>query len=168
MHEVINRVDVFISEVREAKSFVERFILWPKRWREYLRDHGDITFEWQRFRLDLSEAEDVPDKPGVYTILIEPGIAGHPHCSFLVYVGKAEKQTLKTRFKQYLTSEQKPKARPYIIYLMREYADYLVFCCSELPVGVGADKAEQALQEGYIPPYCRALPATIRRVIGAF
>ena len=167
-YDVINRVDAFISEVREAKSFVERFILWPRRWQDFTSQYGAVAFSWTRCRLDLADVGKVPDSPGIYTILIEPGIAGHPHCSFLAYVGKAEDQTLRERFKQYLGGEQNPKGRPHIIYLLREYAPYLVFCCTPVPAGMTEDQAEKALQTGFIPPYCRALPAEVRRIVGAF
>ncbi len=168
MHDVIKTVDTFLSEVREAKAFVERFILWPKRWRAYRKNHAARAFKWKCLPLTEDSVEDVPTSPGIYTLLIQPGIADHPQCSFLAYVGKAENQTLRERFKQYLGQEKSPKGRPHIIYLLNEYAKYLTFCCAPLPDGMTADQAEQALQEAYIPPYCRALPATVRRVTGAF
>jgi len=166
--DVVNRVSGFITEVREAKTALEQFILWPKRWKVYTRDHAELRFSWQRFSFTDAADEDVPDEPGVYTFLIEPGIAGHPCCSFLMYVGKAEKQTLQARFKQYRGRERGPGGRPHIVYLLNEYRDYLVFCCSPLPEGVSADDAEQALQAAYIPPYCRQLPAEVSRVRRAF
>ena len=58
-----------------------QFTLWPLRWITYSGVH-----EWQLSKLADSEVENIPDVPGIYTLLTLPGIANHPACSYLMYV----------------------------------------------------------------------------------
>lgn len=166
--DLVCSVDDFLSQYREAKSFVERIILWPRRWRKYQQSHGTAQFAWTKFALTDDQMENVPDEPGIYTISIEPEIASHPGASFLMYVGKTEQQTLRARFGQYLKEKYNPKGRGHIVALLNEYSGFLAFHCASVPSGLTEDDAEKALQAAFIPPYCKQLPAQVGRVRRAF
>lgn len=154
-----------VKAQQEAKSYRQSFILWPTRWREFNKK-VKAKFVWQVFPLKRAAAPKIPDIPGIYSFIVQPAIADHPHCSFLMYVGMTGKQTLRDRFGQYLGQEQGPKGRPHIIHLMSLYRQNLVFCCSPVPAGMTAAEAEDALLAAYIPPYCKDLPAEVSRIIG--
>lgn len=166
--DVFKSIDDFLDQHSEAKACVEQFVLWPHRWRTYTKQHGSTSFEWSSFAFIDKEVENIPEAPGVYTISIEPGIADHPGASFLMYVGKTEKQTLRTRFRQYLREKGDPKGRGHIVALLNKYEGYLVFHCTGVPDGMSEDEAEKALQAGFIPPSCRQLPAEVQKIVRAF
>lgn len=166
--DVVKSVDDFLARYREAKQFVERFVLWPRRWREFASTFGTNNFNWQSFPFNANETPNIPNCAGVYTFSIEPRLAFHPGASFLMYVGKTERQTLRSRFTQYLAEKDNPKGRPHIIALLNEYDGYLKFHCTSCPVGITEDEAEQALQAGFIPPFCKQLPAEVSDVRRAF
>src|SRR5678815_4154365 len=111
---VVPAVDDFIAQYREAKQYIERFVLWPRRWKEYASAHGGATLVWSAVPFSEAHKATVPDTPGVYTFSIEPHIAAHPGASFLMYVGKTENQTLRVRFGQYLRERNDPKGRPHM------------------------------------------------------
>jgi hypothetical protein len=156
-----------VAEQNEAKQYVERFFLWPRQWLDFQSTFA-AQFDWQVFPLTKKRGivATVPDVPGLYTLVVQPSIAAHPACSYLMYVGLTGRQTLRKRFRQYLGQEQHPKARPHIIRLTQVYRDFLAFCCSPVPAGTTVEEAEDALLAAYIPPYCRDLPAKVNRVIG--
>ena len=161
MHDINFRL---LKQQDQAKAHMERFLLWPRQWRTFKRTFtGQLS--WQSFRMTKSAARSVPSVAGVYSLVVEPGIAGHPQCAFLMYVGMTGKQTLQERFLQYLGPEQGPRGRPHIIRLLSLYRTNLIFCCSAVPAGMTPQEVEDALLAAYIPPYCRDLPAEVSRII---
>src|SRR2546426_704434 len=69
---------------------------------------------------------NIPASPGVYSLLLRPGIADHPACSYLMYVGKT--RSLRRRFREYLTREKQETGRPKIFRLLMKYPDHVWFC----------------------------------------
>lgn len=161
MHDITFRL---LKRQNEAKDYLERFFLWPRQWQDFSKTCRSV-FAWQAFPFRKSALPLVPDTPGIYSFIVQPGIAAHPHCSFLMYVGMAERQTLRQRFQQYLGPEQGPRGRPHIIRMLSLYKRHLVFCCSPVPAGMTAESAEDSLLAAYLPPYCHDLPASVSQVI---
>ena len=151
-----------IREQDDLKAHEHIFYLWPTKWRAFV--NARIT-GWNTLRLAEPGKDSLPDTPGVYTLLIQPGIAAHPHCSFLMYVGKA--MSLRRRFKQYLTSEQRETGRPMIFRLLSLYPDHVWFSYTPTDRRY-LDEVEAALISAYIPPCNKDLPADISPVRGAF
>src|SRR5207249_11051749 len=92
----------------EMKAHTREFALWPLKWQEYVPGN----YAWQLRRLHAADVNTVPDSAGVYTLLIQPGIATHPSCSYLMYVGRSD--SLRRRFRDYLGPERRATGRPKI------------------------------------------------------
>jgi len=149
-----------IQEQDEMKAHEHHFILWPRQWKKYLETHN-----WKIYRLDAIEKDRIPNRSGVYSLLVQPGIANHPACSYLMYVGKTA--SLRRRFMDYLNERKRETGRPKIFRVLNKYKDYMCFCyttvCRNDLSGV-----ENNLLIAYIPPNNDQYPAEIRRLTGAF
>ena len=145
----------------EMKAHMREFVLWPLRWQQYTP--GNHAWHLQRLRPD--DVNNIPESAGVYTLLIQPGIASHPSCSYVMYVGRSD--SLRRRFREYLGPERRATGRPKIYRLLHRYSDYLWFCFTEVEAARTKD-VEDALMTAYVPPENDQLPAEIRNIRGAF
>ena len=141
------------------------FVLWPRQWAAYnLLD----LFNWEIHPFQQDKVDEIPIEPGIYSFIIQPGIAGHPHCSYLMYVGMTERP-LRERFKEYFREKQNiERGRPKILKLLHVYQDYLHFCCSAITETERIEEIEDALVNAFIPPCNDQYPAEISRPMKAF
>ncbi len=149
-----------IQEQDELKAHEHHFYLWPRKWKKYLDTHN-----WEICRLNATERDRIPKGSGVYSILIQPGIANHPACSYLMYVGKTE--SLRRRFMDYFNEKKRETGRPKIFRILNKYEDYVCFCYTIVSISDLSD-VEDNLLIAYIPPNNDQYPAEIRRIVGAF
>ncbi len=106
-------VDIIEYYRDELASHIWNFKLWPRMWQEY---DSSLTFEWECAKLETSKRGAVPTKPGIYSLILQPELGGHPHCSYLMYVGRTT--SLRRRFGDYLTWErEEARGRPLIVRL---------------------------------------------------
>lgn len=154
-----------LKEQDEMKAHTHEFVLWPRKWQEY--DNVNLVCNWQMHRLVEVERPNIPNQSGVYTLLVQPGIAAHPACSYIMYVGQAT--SLRRRFGDYLTSEKRESGRPKIFRLLNMYENNLWFCYALVP-NDRLDVFEDALMASYLPPKNsdNRLPASVRAIRGAF
>lgn len=136
--------------------------LWARRWMRY---GGSNTLGWQVYRLHRNQRGHIPDEPGIYTLVAKPSIAKHPESSYLMYLGQTE--SLHRRFGEYLTKEKRETGRPKVFLLLNLYPDHTWFCFTPVPLD-DLNAAEDALLEAFLPPCNDQLPATVRKVTGAF
>ena len=141
------------------------FFLWPRQWAAYnLSD----SFNWEIHPFRRDQIENIPSDPGIYSFVIQPRVAAHPHCSYLMYVGKTERP-LRERFRDYFSERQDVETgRPKIVRLLNQYRDYLHFCCSAIAETDRITEIEKALLNAFIPPCNDEYPAAIRRPMKAF
>jgi hypothetical protein len=145
MHDVIEESNVL-------KIFtVENMILSPKHWATCALP---LTLAWDAMKFTPTNVNAVPDDfGGVYTFVVEPGIADHPRCSYLLYVGKAESQSFRQRYKQYLSYRGASKPRwPHVTNMLKKWDGYLWFCYARIDKKKLIRKVERTLQDAYIPP----------------
>src|SRR5690242_4228902 len=96
---------------KEMKSFTCEFILFPEKWSTYPNRVANL--QWKRIKFDGSIRANLPkDQFGIYSFVLEPGIASHSAVGYLLYVGKAERQSLRSRCSAYLNEPNNPKGRP--------------------------------------------------------
>lgn len=138
-----NVVDI-IQTQNELRDHGHWFTLWPERWSTYSDVH-----EWNLSRLADSELHNIPADPGIYTLLALPGIADHPACSFLMYVGQTV--SLRRRFGEYLNKERRESGRPKMFRFLNMYSDQVWFCFT-LVDKASLDAVEDGLRDAYIPP----------------
>ena len=149
----------------ELSPYERDFILSPKQWVTYsLPD----SFNWEIHPFQPDQVEKIPSKPGIYSFVIQPGIAAHPHCSYLMYVGKTER-TLRERFREYFDEEKDVETgRPKLVIMFDLYQGYVHFCCAVVMDTNRIKKIEEALLKAFIPPCNDQYPAEIRRSMKAF
>lgn len=159
-------VDV-IQEEDNLKARSVEFTLVPDAWKAF---GGDLLpCSWQMTKLDQSGRNHpcLGDRAGIYTLLVVPGIATHPACAYLMYVGQTH--NLGDRFGNYLVTEKKTRKRPNVFRLLNIYEGYIWFCFTEVEAD-RLDEYENALMDAYMPPVNakNRMPAGIRSTIGAF
>ena len=160
-------VNDLIAEQDEARSYEHTFCLWPRLWRQYAEAPG-YTFDWEERKFLASEADNVPNEPGLYTFVIQPSMANHPSNAYLMYVGKT-KRTLRQRFKEYLKEMHRESGRPKIVRLLNKYPNNTVFCYSSVQESATTlSEMEKALIGALIPPCNKEqLPVKVRRIVEA-
>jgi hypothetical protein len=127
-----------------------------------------VKLTWHAVKFHSAHAARVPEaKRGVYTFVVKPGIARHPSCSYLLYVGKAEKQALRARFCQYLTEKAKGEEsrRPHVTEMLLKWDGFLWFYYAEVSKKTKIRIVEDQLLAAYLPPSNRTFPCTIRRAV---
>lgn len=129
---------------------ISRMVLSPTRWASF-RDPTPLS--WKKVRFDQHDLEQVPDNEfGIYTFIVDAGIANHPHCCYLLYLGKAQKQPLRTRIKQYLYEPSDPKGRGPIQDMILDWYSHLYVCYAPVSDVSSIDNLENALLEAFVPP----------------
>lgn len=159
-------VQDLVSVSSEAQSYRVDFMLWPRQWAQY---QNQYQFKWTKLPFtDLNAALVPSNAAGLYCFVAEPGLANHPACSYLLYVGMTDRQSLRARYIQYLNEPKKRKGRPHIQSMLYRWDGYLYFYYAEVTNIALIAQLEGDLIQAYIPPMNKTLPASIRQVMGAF
>lgn len=145
----LEEAEEFRKLVQESAMYKEsNFILWPSRWQSY----GDTGYDWKDELLLEGNIPNIPDSSGIYTLVVLPSLAGHPHLSYVMYVGMAE--SLQDRFYDYVKKEKRFVIRGNIHMLLNKYDGYIIFCYTE--IGEGRSEVRRCEKELYnviLPPY---------------
>lgn len=139
-----------------------RMVLSPTQWQSC---KIPVRLAWHAVKFHRDNAVRVPkDKRGVYTFVVKPGIARHPSCSYLLYVGKAQKQAFRSRFRQYLTERAKGEKsrRPHVTEMLLKWDGFLWFYYAPISRRTKIKTVEDRLLAAYLPPSNRTFPSTIR------
>lgn len=135
----------------ELRRFqVSTMILSPMRWTSY---SNTTPLEWHKVKFDQEDLSRVPDDAfGIYTFVVDAAVANHPHCSYLLYLGKAERQSLRSRIKQYFYEPQNPKGRGPIQDMILKWHTHLFVCYTCIEDTTQIDNLENSLLEAFVPP----------------
>lgn len=154
-----------VESVDEAKKhIVPRVIFWRRRWEEFSPPPG-IEWKWQSVPFAKRSAKKVPDKEhGLYTFVLCPKVAAHPKNHLVLYVGKAERTSLRKRFQHYLQEMKKVK-RAHVCYALNKYNSYLEFCFITVQNQEDIGPGEDALLTALMPPYNEQFPASVNQII---
>lgn len=148
------------------KYHVNPVILSPKRWATYT---NKTPLSWVVVRFEKTEEVSIPeDRRGVYSFVVKPGIAEYPESTYLLYVGKAEDQSLRQRFVQYFYERNARKGRPKVQRMLQLWEYHLWFCYTTIEDTDQIHGIEQSLIGAYIPPMNDQYPAEIRPAMKAW
>ena len=147
-----------VASQDDYNKHVWHICLWPNQW-----NTCNVHLRWHNVELDDKGKSNVPDTTGVYSLVIQPGIAKHPGCSYLMYVGKAK--DLRKRFGDYLSRER--TKRPKVVRLLEMYRGHIRFFYSTVDIET-LDNTEEELINAFIPPCNSRFKGEVRRVSGAF
>lgn len=150
----------FLDDADHIKLHERQFTLSPKFWANY---PASKCFTWAQVTLDRGNSHPVPSRSGIYTLVLIPGIAGHPAISYLMYIGKAK--SLKRRFGDYNRSRIKDERRPHIHNFLSKYTK-VEFYFTEVPEAL-LDAEEDALIRALLPPLNIEIPADVSKPVRA-
>lgn len=149
---------VDLTGVNGLKAHMQLFFLWPEKWQTYSPTHT-----WDIFKLDITNRNNIPISSGIYSLILEPNIAGHISCSYLFYIG--ETNNLQRRFYEYLTKER--HVRPKISDFLARYDGYILFCYTRVPESRLAS-TEIGISNAYLPPLNERFVGEISPTMRAF
>ncbi len=139
------------SYLEEVALFGRKFILSPKRWRDF--DSLEYELIWKSIRFIKSDIATLPDMPGIYCFSISIRSRGIPVSNYIMYIGKTEKQTLNDRVSQY-TLKSTLRRRVEIQHLVKYYHPYITInYCECDPELIDINKLEDELINCIIPPF---------------
>jgi hypothetical protein len=146
---------------------VKRMVLSPFQWAACTLP---VELTWEAVKFTRRNMRRIPETQGVYTFLVQPGIANHPCCSYLIYVGKTESQSFRLRYQQYLREKRAgdESARPHMTEMLEKWDGFLWFCFASIEQADLIQNVEDALLTAYLPPSNKTFPATIRRALKVF
>lgn len=143
---------------------LKRMILSPNHWNGYV--HPQVL-SWQEHKFSLEPAPTgLRGKQGVYSFVIRPQIASHPHVSYLMYVGQSK--NLFSRYKQYQGDAMAGAAskRPHITEILDRWQKHLWFYYCETSLEAAQlNELEDSLIAAFLPPGNREFPATVSQEI---
>jgi excinuclease UvrABC nuclease subunit len=146
----------------EFKAHTYQVTMWPRKWEAYDRNHD---CDWSTVKVSDEDNSSIPDKPGVYSLILKPDIACHPYCSHMMYIGKAK--SLKTRFNDYLNEKKRRSGRPKLYRLLNKYYKYTWYCYISAYIDDIGD-IEDSLISAFIPPCNTQVPTDISPAKNAF
>ena len=82
------------------RGFCQKFIICPNQWLKY---NISVNLNWNCIKYERQNLNNLPDQSGVYAFVAKPCVANLDECNYLLYIGKAQDQTLKIRGSQYLS-----------------------------------------------------------------
>jgi hypothetical protein len=158
----MSTIDILDRDQDEMSVYTREFVLWRRKWEE-CRDL--TTLDWKSYKLTGSERIYIPRESGIYTLIVQPGIASHPACSYLIYVGQTN--SLHRRFGEYLRERTDESGRPKVSWWLRRFPHHVWFYFTPVRED-DLDDVENCLLSAYYPPANDQYPASVRRVINAF
>jgi len=143
-----------------ADFHIKRMVLSPFQWKACSLP---VDLSWKAVKFNRPNATNIPKVRGVYTFLVQPGIANHPCCSYLLYVGKTEGQTFRGRYRQYLREWRAgdQSQRPHVTDMLEKWAGFLWFCFAKVQKRNLIEDVENALLTAYLPPSNKDFPAKV-------
>lgn len=114
-----------------------------------------VTLNWtiNKYSTLVANPDLLPDdKTGVYVFIIKPGLSFLTDASYVMYIGKAEQQSFRKRFRQYMRERDKPKGRVAIKKLLRLWDDHLWYMYAEVANTADITTVEDELLTAFMPP----------------
>ena len=139
-------------------------VLWPERWAA-LQLPANLT--WTVLPFSPQSAPTISDSAGVYAFLVRPQCALTLETSYLMYVGKTDRQ-LRQRFREYLRERDSGQIRPKLLRILPLYGQHLFFAFAPIPMGYTTTAIESALLTAFIPPGNDQIDAHVNRIRKAF
>ena len=147
------------------KYRITRFILHPDQWSAY---PNRIKLAWEVIKFNSENANLLPsDKKGVYSFILQPGIADHPLLAYPLYIGMTKEQSFRARYRQYLHEPRHPKPRPLIKEMLTKWSEHLYFVYAPIEDENIIKDVEDDLLMALIPPRNSKFPAEIQPLVTA-
>jgi hypothetical protein len=141
----------------------------PPNWQAYVQH---LQLAWQQpVPFSPGEVNNIPndERRGVYSFVVQPNIAQHPNCSYLMYVGKVEDQSFRDRYRDYLYERRQGEnsRRVHVSRMLQKWDGFLWFCYAPVNNAALISQIEDELLAAYLPPANRRFPAKVRFALAA-
>ncbi len=157
------------AEMGKLRDYqIKNFVMPKLHWDNF---KCDTKLKWNKVQFGPTFVSKVPDGvSGVYTLVIDSGIAAHPTACCLLYVGKVKKQTFRQRFKQYLTERKRLRRtdRIKIAHSLNLWRDHVWFYYAPVTDLAKIPSIENKLITAFVPPLNEQFPAEIRDAVAIF
>lgn len=147
-----------------AEFHVKRMVLSPFQWTAC---RLSVDLNWEAVKFTRRNMQRIPKTCGVYTFLVQPGIANHPCCSYLLYVGETEDQDFRRRYQQYLREKRASdkSRRPHVMDMLQKWDGFLWFCYARIDQHDIIENVENTLLTAYLPPTNKDFPARVSQAL---
>jgi hypothetical protein len=153
--------DLYNAERTEGTKYCQRFLLWPKKWKEF---QWPTRLQWNQIPAKKDAVKTLPDAPGVYLFVICPQSADVTGLGIIAYVGETSgaNQTLKKRCAVYFRKSEYD-VRPHIGDMIKTWGGHM-----ELRYAVVPQKDVATLEDrlllAFAPPFNRKFPGSFNKV----
>lgn len=161
LYDVVKRYGQVAGTRGLEKFHVKRMVLSPDQWAAFAIP---ISLDWTVLQFRRENLKHVPNTcGGVYSFVVQPNIANHPACSYLLYVGKAKNRTFRTRYQDYLQDLRlgTKSRRRHVASMLKRWDGYLWFCYARVDDEALIDEIEISLLTAYLPPNNKDFPGEI-------
>ena len=142
--------DIDFKKKGEYVLHIKKFFLFPKFWNDPIKLLIEPT-GWKKVKFTKSNRSKIPKDKGIYCFVLQPEIVNFFETTYLFYVGKTNR-TLWVRYKEYLDEQAgKGKPRNKVFEMLDQYADYLYFYYTTIPVSTDVDSCEEKLLNTFVP-----------------
>jgi hypothetical protein len=146
---------------------MKRMFLYPKMWADFSLPSG-VSLSWNVMRFGDDNSEHVFNSyGGVYSFVVQPEIALHPLCSYLLYVGRT-KRHFRARYQEYvrdLNKDPLETRRPHVTVMLQKWEKYLWYCYARVDGEQLIKQTETALISAYLPPTNKDLPGALQQAV---
>jgi len=159
-------LDALVELGNERLIFSLEFVLRPNAWRDHQDQWG---LRWSRPRRWNPQAPArIPKSSGIYAFSLIPDAPGVPPGEYVLYVGKAESQTLAQRYQQYVREAAGAAGtRIHIYNMFKRWGGQLWYRCA-LVSSADVDDAERAIRAALEPPMNRDFSIDLNAAARAF
>lgn len=155
--------DLALIQFKEFTAKTVRFILDPDQWRGLLLP---TRLRWTAVPFQERNLRYIPtNQIGVYSFVVQPDIARHQNCAYLMYIGRTIRQSFRLRYSQYLTEQQTKRGRPNIIRMLDTWPEHIWFCYAPVKNVNQIARIENRLLTAFLPPMNTEFPAEIRKAM---
>lgn len=151
-----------ISSGKEVAAHTWNLTLLPDAWEDYDENH---SCDWDCEDLNEENNEKIPEVSGVYNLVVEPEIACHPSCAYLMYIG--ETNDLNRRFYEYTREVEDEKGRPLVRTLLFIWEGYIKFYYIEVGENRRKD-VQDSMIEAFRPRFNVEMESTVKQPQKAF
>jgi hypothetical protein len=162
-HDLLNRV----HEMKTDGCTIGPVLCIPPFWKQYV-PHSSISWTWRTLKFLPSNKGQVPDdRHGLYSFIVDPGLANHPHTTLLLYIGKADRMSFRQEFARYFSEIRNMKRLPLCewLYQCQEHALFSYCSIDDLTL---IDAAEKSLTAALCPPANELYDGELNKAIKAF
>jgi hypothetical protein len=152
---------------------LKRMFLYPKFWGEFTLPKG-VNLNWHTIKFgEDSNDDNFRNNCGIYSFVVQPEIANHPHASYLLYIGKTTRP-IRDRYLEYkrdLKKEAEETQRPHVTVMLQKWNAHLMFSYAPLMAVKPTqkekeliNKTEMALIKAYLPAVNKNFPGEIAEI----